>query len=72
MATSNELLEHCARLRAQMLDEIAACRSGGWRVMRDNEDITEPWLQEQQARADKLARLIAPHEKPPAYIYGAF
>jgi hypothetical protein len=72
MATFTELLEHYAHLRAQMLDDIAACRSAGWRLVRNNEDITETWLQEQQARADELGGLIAANEKPPVYIYGAF
>lgn len=72
MATSNDLLEHYAQLRNQMLDDIKAWRKGGWRLVRDDEDITERWLQEQQARADKLTSLIAPTDKPPVCIYGAF
>jgi hypothetical protein len=72
VASSNKLLEHYVELHAQMLDDIAACRSGGWRLVRSNEDMTETWLRNQQARAEKLDSLIEAHEKLPIYIYGAF
>jgi hypothetical protein len=72
MATFNEVLEHNAQLRAEMLDDIKTWREGGWRLIRSNEDITETWLRDQQARADKLGSVSAPNEKPPAYLYGAF
>ena len=45
-----------------MLDDIAHWRANGWRLRENNEDITEKWLADQQARADKLGIIIAPYE----------
>jgi hypothetical protein len=72
MATFNELLEHTAKLRGQILDDIAACRAGDLRLIRNNEDVTEKWVRDQETRADKLAGVLAANEKPPVYLYGAF
>lgn len=72
MATVDELLEHYAQLRSQILDEIAVLRSGDCRLIRNNEEITEAWLQDQQSRADELGSMIAAYEKPLLYVYGAF
>jgi hypothetical protein len=72
MATFNELLDHYAQLRAQILADISTCRSDGWRLIRNNEDVTETWLRDQQARADKLGNMIAAHYRPPVCLYGAF
>jgi hypothetical protein len=72
MATFNELFEHCAQLRAQILADISTCRSDGWRLIRNDEDVTEIWLRDQQDRADKLGNIIAGQHKPPVYLYGAF
>jgi hypothetical protein len=72
MATFKELLEHSAKLRAQILNDIESCRATGLRLIRNNEDITESWLRTQQSRADKLGCVIEANEKPPVYLYGAF
>ena len=62
MAAIDELLAHYQELRAQMLDDIAHWRANGWRLRENNEDITEKWLADQQARADKLGIIIAAYE----------
>jgi hypothetical protein len=72
MVTRGELLAHYNQLHARMLGDVKAWRSGGWRLVGNNEDLTERWLKDQQARADELASIIAADEKPPVYLYGAF
>jgi hypothetical protein len=62
MAAIDELLAHYRELRAQMLDDIAHWRANGWRLRENNEDITEKWLADQQARADKLGIIITAYE----------
>ena len=71
MSTVDQLLESYRHLHEQMLDEISVWRAGGCRLVRHNEDITEAWINDQQARANKLGSLIAAHEKP-LHLYGAF
>jgi hypothetical protein len=44
MAPFNEPLEHYAQLRAEILADISTRRSNGWRLIRNDEDITEAWL----------------------------
>jgi hypothetical protein len=63
MAAIDELLAHYRELRAQMLDDIQHWRKHSWKLRHNNEDITDKWLSDQQARADKLGRIIAAHEK---------
>lgn len=72
MPTFHELLSQTTELRRQILDDIKAWRASGCRIIRNNEDITEAWLGDQQARADKLTSMIVPTEEPPLYVYGAF
>lgn len=72
MAALSELLDHYSRLHAQMLNDIKAWRSGGWRLVGNNEDMTERWLKDQQTRADKIRSMIAADEKPPLCVYGMF
>ena len=45
-----------------MLADIAHWRANGWRLRENNKDITEKWLADQQARADKLGIIIAAYE----------
>lgn len=66
---ANDLL---GQLHAQIIGDIKAWRSGRWRLSRNNEDITERWLQDQQARADKLATMVGVNEKPRLYLYGDY
>jgi hypothetical protein len=63
MAAIDELLGHYRKLRSQMLDDIKFWRENGWRLRKNDEDITEKWLADQQRRADNLGWIIAAHEK---------
>lgn len=69
MARNDALL---GQLGAQLLDDIKAWRTGGLRLSRNSEDITERWLQDMQARADKLSTMEGISEKPPLYLYGDY
>ena len=72
MSSIAKLLEQYSQLHGQMLEDIKTWRSGGWRLLRNNEDITERWLQDQQTRAEELGSLVAPVEKPTLYLYGDY
>jgi hypothetical protein len=63
MAIVDKLIEHFRQRRAQILDDIQRWRDGGWKLRKNNEDITEDWLTEQQRRADELGSIIADYEK---------
>jgi hypothetical protein len=60
MATFNEL-QHLDQRGAQELDDLKA-----WRK------VTEAWIKERWARAEKVGSVVAPHEKPLPYLYGMF
>jgi hypothetical protein len=63
MAASDDILDDYRKLHAQMLDDIRRWRADGWRLRKDDEDITDKWLAYQRRRADDLARIILAHEK---------
>jgi hypothetical protein len=63
MAPSDDILDDYRKLRTRMLDDIRRWRANGWRLRKDDEDITEQWLAYQRRRADDLARIILAHEK---------
>lgn len=69
LMAANNLLGH---LHAQIIDDIKAWRSGGSRLSRNNEDITERWLQDQQARPDKLATMVGINERLRLSLYGDY
>jgi hypothetical protein len=59
----DELLDHYRKLRADMFDDIAFWRRHGWRLRKNDEDITDKWLADQQSRTDELGAIVAAHEK---------
>lgn len=63
MAASDDILDDYRKLHAQMLGDIRRWRANGWRLRKDDEDITEKWLAYQRRRADDLARIILAQEK---------
>jgi hypothetical protein len=44
MAASDDILDDYRKLHTQMLDDIRRWRGNGWRLRKDDEDITERWL----------------------------
>jgi hypothetical protein len=70
MAASDDILDDYRKLHGQMLDDIRRWRANGWRLRKDDEDMTDKWLAYQRRRADDLARIILAHEKRDVFRAG--
>jgi hypothetical protein len=64
VAAIDELLAHYRKTRDQMLDDIKHWRENGWKLRRNNEDITEEWLTDQKRRADTRQYIKAHGGRP--------